>query len=255
MPFTISHTVLAPFISKLSQNKLSIAPLAIGCMAPDLFRLFSDDTSLFSHHWQAILYPNLLIGWLFCVLWYVLYRNYFYSLLCLNDPIELPNLKSKFLFFIQISFGLILGNITHLLWDGLSHSDARTFIFADFLAQNIQIFHQTYPMHRVLQIGFSVVALPILFYFCQQYYRQYHVDYLYTKKMRQMILLSFIFVLGLSSIFTWWFIQKHLMVLLPHHLYFFIGKSFNQFAQMSLLFLSLVCCIFLFLQPKSKQSK
>ena len=42
MPFTISHAVLAPPLSKLSGGRLPIAALAIGCMVPDLFRLFTN---------------------------------------------------------------------------------------------------------------------------------------------------------------------------------------------------------------------
>ncbi|WP_416172827.1 DUF4184 family protein, partial [Escherichia coli] len=39
MPFTLSHAILAPPIAKLSDQRLPVAALAIGCMTPDLFRL------------------------------------------------------------------------------------------------------------------------------------------------------------------------------------------------------------------------
>ena len=39
MPFTLSHAILAPPLSKLSGNRLPIAALAIGTMTPDLYRV------------------------------------------------------------------------------------------------------------------------------------------------------------------------------------------------------------------------
>ena len=46
MPFTISHVVLAPPISKLTGYRLPISTLAIGCMVPDLVRLFTSEDKL-----------------------------------------------------------------------------------------------------------------------------------------------------------------------------------------------------------------
>ena len=45
MPFTLSHAVLAPPLAKLSGNRLPLAALAIGCMVPDLIRLFVADAA------------------------------------------------------------------------------------------------------------------------------------------------------------------------------------------------------------------
>ena len=45
MPFTISHAVLAPPLAKLSGDRLPIAAIAIGCMTPDLHRLFTQANS------------------------------------------------------------------------------------------------------------------------------------------------------------------------------------------------------------------
>ena len=49
MPFTISHAVLAPPISKLTGHALPVAALAIGCMVPDLYRLFTQENSNTTH--------------------------------------------------------------------------------------------------------------------------------------------------------------------------------------------------------------
>ena len=65
MPFTLSHAVLAPPLSKLTKGHLPIAALAIGCMTPDLYRLFTDESIDTTHQWSGILFPNLPIGLFF----------------------------------------------------------------------------------------------------------------------------------------------------------------------------------------------
>ncbi|ENU25615.1 hypothetical protein F992_03359 [Acinetobacter modestus] len=65
MPFTLSHAVLAPPLSKLSKGHLPVAALAIGCMTPDLHRLFTQETIALTHQWSGILFPNLPIGLFF----------------------------------------------------------------------------------------------------------------------------------------------------------------------------------------------
>ena len=58
MPFTLSHAVLAPPLARLSRGHLPIAALAIGCMTPDLYRLFTTETIALTHQWSGILFPQ-----------------------------------------------------------------------------------------------------------------------------------------------------------------------------------------------------
>ncbi len=65
MPFTISHAVIAPPLSKLSRNTLPVAALAIGSMTPDLYRLFTMQSGMLTHQWKGLIYPNLTLGLIF----------------------------------------------------------------------------------------------------------------------------------------------------------------------------------------------
>jgi hypothetical protein len=49
-------------------------------------------------------------------------------------------------------FAIIIGTATHLVWDGLTHLDFRTFAFKDLLAQNISIFGLNYPLHFICKL-------------------------------------------------------------------------------------------------------
>lgn len=73
---------------------------------------------------------------------------------------KLDSFKRFIYFLIGIIFALIIGIATHLIWDGLTHSDFRTFIFQDFLSQTVHFFGRPYPLHRLLQLGSSALALP-----------------------------------------------------------------------------------------------
>src|SRR5690554_1915547 len=162
MPFTLSHAVLAPPLAKLSGQRLPIAALAIGTMLPDLHRLFTLRHDPTPHLWSALLYPNLLLGLVFCALWYLLYRPALYRFVGVHHPLNLNTIKSVLGFVCGLILALLIGNSTHLIWDGLTHHDFRSFAFQDFLAQSVQLGTGIYPMHRILQIGSSILALPFL---------------------------------------------------------------------------------------------
>ena len=65
MPFTISHAVLAPPISKLTGHALPVAALAIGCMVPDLYRLFTQENSNTSIYGHQLFTPTYGLAWVF----------------------------------------------------------------------------------------------------------------------------------------------------------------------------------------------
>ena len=168
MPFTISHAVLAPPISKLTGHALPVAALAIGCMVPDLYRLFTQENSNTTHLWTSIIHPDLWIGLGFCLLWYLIYRPVIYRLSGIQHPLNIESFKSAIQFFIGVIAAVLVGTATHIIWDGLTHVDFRTFAFKDVLSQNLTLFHHQYPVHRILQMGSSIGVLPILLYMCLQ---------------------------------------------------------------------------------------
>ncbi len=96
---------------------------------------------------------------------------------------------------------LTLGIATHLIWDGLTHSDFRTFVFKDVLATNIHLLGHPYPLHRLLQLGSSALALPFIVWMCVHYYQRYKQHWKVSKKIKifAWCLLFLSTVLGLFS--------------------------------------------------------
>lgn len=250
MPFTLSHAVLAPPIAKLTGYRLPIAALAIGTMTPDLYRLFTQADYDISHQWSGIIFPNLLIGLVFCLLWYGLYRTAIFRFFGIKKPLNLISLDKIAGFLIAIIFAVLIGISTHLVWDGLTHSDFRSFAFEDFLNQSVSLGKYVYPMHRVLQIGTSIIALPFLIWMGIHYYFKFRQATPIPTKIKTYAF-SLFFITFLSGIFSYLnFAQNIQNDPLATDLYWYIGKSINQFASASLITFSLGCLIFLILDRK-----
>lgn len=254
MPFTLSHAVLAPPIAKIT--RLPLAPLAIGCMTPDFARIISDDKNFafFAHRWQGLIYPDLWLGLACCVLWYTLYRPTLFHFAKINAPLALHTWCLKIRFLCLIPIAILLGTATHIIWDGLTHLDFRTFAFHDILAQPIELFNKTYPLHRVLQITCSFITLPILAFFMWTYWQKNRTHYHYSAADHTWCWLLIVLP-SIAGVYAFYTFARLNMGLIKSDLYFFIGKSINHFASASLTAFTLLCALFLlfyhFLQPTS----
>ena len=247
MPFTLSHAVLAPPIAKLTGYRLPISALAIGSMTPDLYRLFTSETYDASHQWQGLIVPDLLIGLGFCLLWYGLYRPVIFRWIGMVKPIDCGSFDKVIGFILSVIFALIVGISSHLIWDGLTHSDFRTFAFDSFLNRPVLLLNHIYPMHRVLQIGTSIIALPFMAWMGIHYYLKYkQADFVPTK-----IKISGLFIVLISLLTAVYYYLQFLQTFGSNpwsvDLYSFIGRSVNQFSSVFLVTFSLGCLLFLFL--------
>ena len=247
MAFTISHAVLAPLISKLTGCYLPIAALAIGCMAPDLYRLFTADHYFEPHQWSGIFKFTLWLGLFFCLIWYGLYRPVIYRILGLQDQIILDSPQKSISFIIFNIIAVLLGICTHLIWDGLTHVDFRTFAFHDFLSQKIDLFGHIYPMHLILQISSSVVGLAGVIWLSWQYYKKNQQHLAVAKRVTYW---GFAIILVSLSIGLFSFLDyiRHIPTqYFKTGLYHITGRSINEFSQSFLISLTLGCILFLFL--------
>ena len=252
MPFTLSHAVLAPPLAKLSGQRLPIAALAIGCMLPDLHRLFTLRQDPTPHLWSALFYPNLFLGLMFCALWYLVYRPALYRFVGIHHPLNLNHATSVLGFILVTIFSLLLGNATHLIWDGLTHHDFRSFAFQDFLAQSVQWGAQTYPMHRILQIGSSILALPFLFWMSLHYYRKHRQVSSVNIKIRVYAIGLIILSIVCGGFSLWDYARYIPDATWQAELYYFTGRAINEFSQGALLMLSLGCLLFLILDSQGR---
>ena len=252
MPFTLSHAVLAPVLSKLSKDQLPIAALAIGCMTPDLYRLFTIESISLTHEWSGLLFPNLPIGLFFCLLWYLLYRPVIYRVLAIQHSLNIQSFDQFIAFSLMSCIAVVLGAATHLVWDGLTHLDFRTFAFETILAENISLLGTHYPLHFILQIASSILTLPILVWMCFRYHQAYKQNCVVPNGIK-LFVLSSLFLSIIAGIVAVWKFQSLISTeLWNSDRYFFIGKSINEFTQVSLCLFSFACILLLFFDRQSR---
>ena len=247
MPFTISHAVLAPPLTKLSGDRLPIAAIAIGCMTPDLYRLFTQASSNTTHYWTSLIHPDLWIGLSFCILWYVLLRPCFYRFLGIQHELRLSSMLRFFKFSVAVILAILLGTATHLLWDGLTHVDHRTLFGHEFLSQKIPLLGHYYPLHRILQIGTSALALPLLAWMGWRYYQTYQQHFPVSLKIKRFAIGLFILSLLGGLVSVWDYARYIPTQVWQSDLYYFTGRSINEFSQVALLILIFGCILFLIL--------
>lgn len=250
MPFTLSHAVLAPPLSKLSGNRLPIAALAIGTMTPDLYRVLVKTEIYLNHQFKGIIYPDLLVGLLFCLLWYSLYRPLLFKFLGVQKPLNIASFSIFFKFLIWMILAIILGTATHIIWDGLTHLDFRTFAFKAFLAQPVSMFDRIYPMHKVLQIGCSAVALPFLMWMGLHYFFKYSVSQIRNPKVNFFCISLFVTAFFSGCLYYVYIAKSTGFVPQDTDLYVLIGFFMKFFTQGSALCFTLGCLLFHYLNYK-----
>lgn len=252
MPFTLSHMVLAPPVYKIMRGKLPLAALAIGCMTPDLYRLFTSSDLAITHQWSSLFSYNLALGGLMCLLWYYLYRPLLYRFFNLSHPLQLTSPQQYLSFIFYSALSIILGAASHILWDGLTHFDYRTYAFYDFLALQVQLGSHTYAMHFLLQILFSIIALPPLFWMLKKYIAKYTITCA-PHRWIQYYVWGLVFCSVLSGVVGYMlFAQSVLAELIYTDPYYYFGRSLNQFAAYFLLFFSLGAILFVHLPANRK---
>lgn len=244
MPFTLSHAVLAPPISKLSGQRLPIAAVAIGTMTPDLYRIMSKTEILVNHQFKGLIQPDLWVGLFFCLLWYGLYRPVIYKILAIKDDLQLDSSLAYFKFILMICIAIIVGTCTHIIWDGLTHLDFRTLAFQNFLSRPVHIFSTTYPMHRVLQIASSAIALPFLVWMTLHYYFKYKIALTNSHLMKNTGIFILIFSSIVGCIYYIYIAKNTGFIPQSNDLYDVFGFFFKFFSQGALICFTLLCLVF-----------
>ena len=109
-------------------------------------------------------------------------------------------------------------------------------------------------MHRILQIGSSILALPFLFWMSLHYYKKHRqIKPVSIKVLGYAVgLITLSFALGCFSL--WDYAHYIPDATWQAELYYFTGRAINEFSQGTLLMFSLGCLLFLFLD-RQRQMK
>jgi len=171
-----------------------------------------------------------------------------FSFFGLHKPLNLHGINQCCDFMLSLMVAIVVGTSTHILWDGLTHVDFRTFAFKNILLQPIELFDHSYPLHHVLQIGLSIFALPVLAWMIYRHHLHYRTTVivnLWTK--------MYVYVLGLLSLLAGilsylYFADSVYSDAFVHDLYAYTGKSINYFFRAFLAVFTVGSLIFVILK-------
>jgi hypothetical protein len=173
VPFTISHAAAVLPLHRLGKQWLPLSALMIGSMAPDFGYFFSADSSrLVTHSFAGLFtfsWPAGLLVWLFYVAvlekaTITLLPDSWHTRFAHTDRIT-PALLAR------VSVAIILGALTHILWDAFTHR--YTFVTSAFPA----LLGPTpglrwLPLYHMLQGVTSVLGLVVLATWARRLHRQ-----------------------------------------------------------------------------------
>lgn len=175
MPFTFAHPLaVVPF---LKRKYFSATGLLVGSIAPD-FESFMRmrSSSEHSHTIGGLFYFDLPLGILIALFFHVVMKDVLLDnspsfvrqrLVVLRYFDFIPYLRNNFLIFF---YSVLLGSVSHLLWDSFTHGGAFMPSLIPFINETIVPFRGArYPMWYTLQhISSAIGLLGVIGYFFYQ---------------------------------------------------------------------------------------
>ncbi len=166
MPFTFSHpAIILPFFKN---EKLSITGLVIGSMSPDFeYFIRMGMQSKVSHTFLGILLVDLPLGILGSLLFHEIIKRPLIENLPTAFQKRLYVLKeSKWIDYsknniILVLISFLIGIISHILWDSLTHKTGY-FVREIFLLNN-KIY--TVPFYKIMQHASSLIGMIFILFF------------------------------------------------------------------------------------------
>lgn len=169
MPFTFSHPAIVICLSK-SRLRLSLTALVAGSIVPDFefyFRL--KQTGNYAHHWPGVIIFDIPVAVLLCYLYHIYMRNVIIQQLpvwfrcrfseALSFNWNKYAAENKFNVFVSI----IIGIVSHLLWDAFTHDDGAFVVLFPILSKHFILAGMAIPVYGILQLISSIWGLWIVF--------------------------------------------------------------------------------------------
>ncbi len=172
MPFTFCHPAIVLPFKNFPRKWFSIIGLIIGSMSPDFeYFLKMRISSQIGHSVFGIFVFDLPLS--------ILVAYVFFNTVSVGLVNNLPEyFKSRLIFITKINwndyfkrnwyiviYSIIIGSITHILWDSFTHKAGYFVLKYKCLSEKILILSYPIPIYKFLQHGSTLLAgLFILFY-------------------------------------------------------------------------------------------
>ncbi len=158
MPFTFSHPAIVLPLNYLPKKYFSLTGLVIGSLVPDFeYFIRMKVKSEYSHTIAGLFWFDLPLGFLLAFMFHNIVRNTLFE----NLP---DSFKSRFVKFLKFDWNsyfianwllviisLIIGTVSHLLWDGFTHQHGYFVENFSFFKNIVNLFNFRVPVYKILQ--------------------------------------------------------------------------------------------------------
>lgn len=174
MPFTLSHPAAILPLHRWSNARLPLAALTIGSISPDVPYFLPATLSAESHSLLGVFYLCWPIG---VTLWFV------FEFLLKQPTLDLMprSLRARFSYekaaitgrsIFYVSIALLLGALTHIIWDSFTHSSSPVVAQFQFLRLTVlTVGGESVRLYKFLEHVSTIVGLLILAYAVAQWWR------------------------------------------------------------------------------------
>jgi hypothetical protein len=165
MPFTLSHPAAVIPLRKLGV----FSALIIGSMMPDTvyFLPFFSEHDRFGHTLPGLFFYCLPAGLTLVWLFHRFMKQPFISLFPRHHQGRLTAASPGFQFtpskrLLLILWSVLIGSVTHILWDSLTHTDTYLFTTSGWLSEPVHTGGPKLQVADVLQLGSSLFGLTVI---------------------------------------------------------------------------------------------
>jgi hypothetical protein len=177
MPLTTSHPAA---VIPLKRLNLDLSAMVIGSMTPDMVYFIPGCLPLsdYSHTLAGILILGIPLGLAALSVFQYLIKYPLLSLLPADHQSRLSRVTGPYTFFpakrfLLIAASVLIGELTHVIWDSFTHLDGWVVMRVDILKAHLTIPVLTgVPVYLVLQHGSTVVGMLLMAWWYIGWYRK-----------------------------------------------------------------------------------
>lgn len=210
MPFTFSHPAIVLPLKYAWSKRFSLTALVIGSIVPD-FEYFArfQNASYHSHKWPGVLWFDIPVGLLLCFIFHDVVKKP----LIMNLPLSLHQRTMKYCSFnwkkyflshwLIVLYSLVLGIISHLFWDKVTHETYRVFNHVPVLKDSLDPDFHPNLVYRIIQMSYSLAGLAFIAFSIWKLPRDTSFDY-YRKNRLYWTLFGFLAasIMGMTILST-----------------------------------------------------
>jgi hypothetical protein len=165
MPWTFAHPLAILPLRRLAPQRFNLLALVIGSIAPDLgYYVFAFDLATLAHQWPGLVLVCLPLGWVIFMFLRLMQTHFIYLLPQIQRQALQAHLSESLGLsvsqMIWISLSLLLGAMTHIVWDAFTHVSGFAVAYFDVLREPVEIagfhtrvFHLLQHLSTLIGVG------------------------------------------------------------------------------------------------------